>query len=56
MKTTLALVIAVLLLVPFALVAHHAFAAEFDVQSPSKFRAPWSRSSGPTRTSGSTWT
>jgi len=36
MKTTLALVIAVLLLVPFALVAHHAFAAEFDRAKPVK--------------------
>jgi hypothetical protein len=36
MKTTVALVIAVLILMPVSLSAHHAFAAEFDRAQPVK--------------------
>ena len=38
MKTLLALVIAIVILVPVSLAAHHAFAAEFDVNQPVKVK------------------
>jgi hypothetical protein len=52
MKTIFALAVAVLLLIPISVAAHHAFAAEFDRAKPVKVQGASSKSNGLIRTSG----